>query len=79
MRTAIEIDDELMARAMQTTGLASKAAVVHAALQSLVGAVPGLRLAEGAEWRSATDAARVLGRLAELDFFAAAMGFDKAE
>ena len=36
MRTNIDIDDELMARAMATTGLNTKKAVVDLALQTLV-------------------------------------------
>ena len=40
MRTNIEIDDELIARAMELTGLRTKRAVVDAALRDLV------------EWRS---------------------------
>ena len=40
MRTNIDIDDQLMARAMELTGLRTKRAVVDAALRELV------------EWRS---------------------------
>ncbi len=36
MRTNIEIDDQLMARAMELTGLRTKHAVVEAALRDLV-------------------------------------------
>ena len=36
MRTNIEIDDKLMARAMELTGLRTKRAVVDAALRELV-------------------------------------------
>ena len=36
MRTNIEIDDELMARAMEATGLPTKRATVEAALRALV-------------------------------------------
>jgi Arc/MetJ family transcription regulator len=36
MRTNIEIDDELMARAMELTGLRTKRAVIDAALRELV-------------------------------------------
>ena len=36
MRTNIEIDDNLMARAMELTGLRTKRAVVDAALRELV-------------------------------------------
>ncbi len=36
MRTNIEIDDELMAEAMRSTGLSTKKAVVDLALQTLI-------------------------------------------
>jgi Arc/MetJ family transcription regulator len=36
MRTNIEIDDELIARAMELTGLRTKRAVVDAALRALI-------------------------------------------
>ena len=36
MRTNVEIDDQLMARAMELTGLRTKRAVVDAALRELV-------------------------------------------
>jgi Arc/MetJ family transcription regulator len=36
MRTNIEIDDALMARALELTGLRSKRAVVDAALRALI-------------------------------------------
>jgi Arc/MetJ family transcription regulator len=36
MRTNIEIDDELMARAMELTGLRTKRAVIDAALRALI-------------------------------------------
>ena len=36
MRTNIEIDDQLMARAMELTGIRTKRAVVDAALRALI-------------------------------------------
>jgi Arc/MetJ family transcription regulator len=36
MRTNIEIDDQLMTRAMELTGLRTKRAVVDAALRALI-------------------------------------------
>ena len=36
MRTNIEIDDELMAKALELTGLRTKRAVVDAALRALI-------------------------------------------
>jgi Arc/MetJ family transcription regulator len=36
MRTNIEIDDELMAQALELTGLRTKRAVVEAALRALI-------------------------------------------
>ena len=50
MRTNIEIDDTLMARAMELTGLRTKRAVVDAALRELV------------EWRSRQKLLEAAGR-----------------
>ena len=50
MRTNIEIDDQLLARAMELTGLRTKRAVVDAALRELV------------EWRSRQKLRELFGQ-----------------
>ena len=45
MRTTIALDDELMAKAMEYTGITEKSAVVHEALKTLVAVEAGRRLA----------------------------------
>jgi len=68
MKTTMNIDDTLLARALQLTGLTEKTAVVHAGLQALIaresarrlarlgGSMPDLDLAP--RRRSATTVAR---------------------
>jgi len=46
MRTTLMLDDELLNKARSLTGLADKAAVVHAALRALVVQRSAERLAE---------------------------------
>ena len=46
MRTNIEIDDELMAQALELTGLRTKRAVVEAALRALIDRASRRRLKE---------------------------------
>ncbi len=50
MRTNIEIDDELMTRAMELSGLRTKRAVVEAALRDMV------------EWRSRQKLRELFGK-----------------
>jgi Arc/MetJ family transcription regulator len=53
MRTTIEIDDALMSRAMEVTGLSSRQATVKAGLRLLVrlrGQVEALAELEGLGW-----------------------------
>jgi Arc/MetJ family transcription regulator len=45
MRTTIALDDELMEKAMQYTGITEKSALIHEALRSLVAIEAGRRLA----------------------------------
>jgi Arc/MetJ family transcription regulator len=45
MRTTLSIDDELLARAQEFTGLREKSALVHAALKALVEREAARRLA----------------------------------
>jgi Arc/MetJ family transcription regulator len=45
MRTTIALDDELVAKAQEFTGLKEKSALVHEALKSLVARESGRRLA----------------------------------
>ena len=64
MRTNIEIDDKLMARAMELTGLRTKRAVVDAALRELVECRSRQKLLEAAgkyPWEGDLD--RMRGRL----------------
>jgi Arc/MetJ family transcription regulator len=64
MRTNIEIDDHLMARAMELTGLRTKRAVVDAALRELVEYRSRQKLLEAAgkyPWEGDLD--RMRGRL----------------
>jgi Arc/MetJ family transcription regulator len=64
MRTNIEIDDKLMARAMELTGLRTKRAVVDAALRELVEYRSRQKLLEAAgkyPWEGDLD--RMRGRL----------------
>jgi Arc/MetJ family transcription regulator len=63
MRTNIDIDDQLMARAMELTGLRTKRAVVDAALRELVEYHSRQRLLEAAgryPWEGDLD--RMRGR-----------------
>lgn len=45
MRTTVTIDDDLLANAMELTGIAEKSALVNAALQALVQREAARRLA----------------------------------
>ncbi|HZF07275.1 MAG TPA: type II toxin-antitoxin system VapB family antitoxin [Thermoanaerobaculia bacterium] len=45
MRTTLILDDELVAKAKQLSGLREKTAVVHAGLQALIARESALRLA----------------------------------
>jgi len=45
MRTTLILDDELLAKAAQLSGIEGKTAVVHAGLHALVGRESGRRLA----------------------------------
>jgi Arc/MetJ family transcription regulator len=45
MRTTLIIDDELLAKAQQLTGLREKTAVLHAGLQALIAREKARRLA----------------------------------
>jgi Arc/MetJ family transcription regulator len=45
MRTTMIINDELLARAMELTGLREKTAVVHAGLEALIARASAQRLA----------------------------------
>lgn len=45
MRTTITIDDELLAKAMEYTGIKERATVIRMALESLVAREAGRRLA----------------------------------
>jgi Arc/MetJ family transcription regulator len=61
MRTNIEIDDELMARAMRLSGLPTKKAVVEEALRTLVRLRDQARIRElrgKIEWEGDLDAWR---------------------
>jgi Arc/MetJ family transcription regulator len=61
LRTNIELDDELVAEAMRLTGLATKRAVVEAALRELVRARRRDRLSEvfgTLPWEGDLDAMR---------------------
>ncbi len=61
MRTNIEIDDKLMARAMRSSGATTKKAVVETALQLLVKlkAQEGMRRFRGkVKWEGDLDAMR---------------------
>ena len=46
MRTTMIINDELLARAMELTGLREKTAVVHAGLEALIARASAQRLAK---------------------------------
>jgi len=46
MRTTVNLDDELMARAMALSGIDEKAQVLHEALRSLIAREAGRRLAK---------------------------------
>ena len=68
MRTNIEIDDELLSRAMRATGLATKRATVEEGSRMLVrirGQVEALAELEGLGWDGDLDAMRQGGHLAE--------------
>jgi Arc/MetJ family transcription regulator len=61
MRTNIEIDDELMSRAMQAAGLPTKRATVEEALRLLVrlrGQAKGLAELKGLGWDGDLDELR---------------------
>ena len=45
MRTTLNIDDDLLAKAMRLTGIKEKTALVHAGLQALVSRESARRLA----------------------------------
>jgi Arc/MetJ family transcription regulator len=45
MRTTLNVDDELMDRAMRLTGLTEKTAVIHVALEALIRRESARRLA----------------------------------
>jgi Arc/MetJ family transcription regulator len=45
MRTTLNLDDELVARARSLTGIAEKTAVVHEGLRALIARESALRLA----------------------------------
>lgn len=45
MRVTIQLDDELLAKAQEYTGLKEKSALVHEALKSLIARESGRRLA----------------------------------
>lgn len=68
MRTNIEIDDALMAEAMEATGATSKKATVEAALRALV---------ENHRRRSAIEAMRGTGWIGDLDAMREAWTFDE--
>lgn len=46
MRTTINLDDELIAEAMEMTGINERTAVIHEALRSLIAREAGRRLAK---------------------------------
>jgi Arc/MetJ family transcription regulator len=46
MRTTMNIDDALLARAMRLSGLTEKTAVVHAGLEALIARASAARLAK---------------------------------
>jgi Arc/MetJ family transcription regulator len=65
MRTNIEIDDELMDRAMSAAGLATKRATVEEGLRMLIRVrkqIDGLAELEGAGWEGDLDEMRQVGR-----------------
>lgn len=67
MRTNIDIDDELMAQAMRSTGATTKRAVVDMALRLLVetrGQADLRRLRGAVRWEGDLEVSR-LGRVAE--------------
>jgi Arc/MetJ family transcription regulator len=45
MRTTLNLDDRLIERAMQLTGIKEKTALIHAALEALIARESGRRLA----------------------------------
>lgn len=45
MRTTINLDDELLARAMELTGVAERTIVIHDGLRALIAREAGRRLA----------------------------------
>jgi Arc/MetJ family transcription regulator len=45
MRTTLNLDDRLIERAMQLTGIKEKTALIHAALKALIARASGRRLA----------------------------------
>ena len=69
MRTNVVIDDELMAAAMESTGLKTKRAVIERALRTLVklGSQERVRYLRGKlQWEGDLDVMRE-GRLADVD------------
>jgi Arc/MetJ family transcription regulator len=58
MRTTVNLDDELMARAMTLSGIDEKAHVLHEALRSLVARETGRRLAKMGGTASKSSAGR---------------------
>jgi Arc/MetJ family transcription regulator len=61
MRTNIEIDDDLLARAMAATGLPTKRATVEEALRTLVrlsGQLEALKQLKGSGWEGDLDEMR---------------------
>ncbi len=84
MLTRIEIDDQLMAEAMRTTGVTSRSAVVDLALQTLVEMVLAERRSD-AQWIAASDPCAdqpaeswLDEHEADLTFFAAYLGLPHA-
>jgi Arc/MetJ family transcription regulator len=69
MRTNIEIDDELLSRAMKATGLATKRATVEEGLRLLVrirGQVEALADLQGLGWEGDLDQLRQGGDPSQL-------------
>jgi Arc/MetJ family transcription regulator len=69
MRTNVVIDDELMAEALETTGIKTKRAVIEEALRTLVRLKKqeGVRALRGKlQWEGDLDVLRE-GRLADVD------------
>ena len=58
MRTTVNLDDELMARAMALSGIDEKTQVLHEALRSLIAREAGRRLAKMGGTASKASAGR---------------------